>query len=205
LSAKDGRLLWKFTTESYVHATPAIAGGLVYIAGCDEIFRGIRIADGKEVIKFDSGGYTGASPALANDWAYFGTFNNDVVGADLHAKRIMWRYENPERQFPFYSSAAASGDRVVVGGRDKLIHCLNTKTGKTIWTFATHARVDSSPAIVGERVYIGSNDGRLYVLDLESGKKVWEFEIGSPLSASPAIASGRVVIGSQDGKLYCFG
>jgi outer membrane protein assembly factor BamB len=205
LSVKDGKILWKFTTSSYVHATPAIAGGLVYIAGCDEIFRGLRIADGKEMFQFDSGGYTGASPAMLGQWAYFGTFNNDVVGADLSRKRIAWRYENPARQFPFYSSAAVAGDRVVVGGRDKVVHCLNARTGKAIWTFATRARVDSSPAIAGERVYVGSNDGRFYVLDLATGKKVWEFEAGAPLSASPAIAGGRIVIGSQDGKLYCFG
>ena len=128
-----------------------------------------------------------------------------MVGADLSRKRIAWRYENPTRQFPFYSSAAVAGDRVVVGGRDKVVHCLNAKTGKAIWTFATRARVDSSPAIAGARVYVGSNDGRFYVLDLGTGKKLWEFEAGAPLSASPAIAAGRIVIGSQDGKLYCFG
>jgi outer membrane protein assembly factor BamB len=205
LSAHDGKLLWKFTTSSYVHATPGISGGMVYIAGCDEIFRGIRIADGKEALHFDSGGYTGASPALLGEWVYFGTFNNDVLGADLRQKRIMWRYERPERQFPFYSSAAAAADRIVVGGRDKLIHCLNAKTGKAIWTFTTRARVDSSPAIAGDRVYAGSNDGRFYALELATGKKVWEFEAGAPLSASPAIAGGRILIGSQDGKLYCFG
>jgi outer membrane protein assembly factor BamB len=85
------------------------------------------------------------------------------------------------------------------------VHCLNAKTGKLIWKFATRARVDSSPAIAGDRVYIGSNDGRFYVLNLSDGKKIWDFEAGAPLSASPAIAAGRIVIGSQDGKLYCFG
>ena len=205
LSARDGKMLWKFTTGYYVHSTPMVSGGIAYVAGCDEVFRGIRIADGKQLFQLSSGGYTGASPALLDLWAYFGTFNNEMLGTDLRRKRIVWRYEHPERHFPFYSSAAAAADRIVVGGRDKLVHCLNAKTGKAIWTFATRARVDSSPAIVDGRVCVGSNDGRLYVLDLMTGKKVWEFEAGSPLSASPAIAAGRVVIGSQDGKLYCLG
>ena len=93
----------------------------------------------------------------------------------------------------------------VLGGRDKLVYCLNASTGKPMWTFATRARVDSSPAVAGGRVYIGSNDGRLYVLDLGTGANVWEFEAGAPLSSSPAIANGRVVIGAQDGRVYCFG
>ena len=86
-----------------------------------------------------------------------------------------------------------------------MVHAIDAASGKAAWTFATRARVDSSPAVAGGRVYIGSNDGRLYVLDAASGKSVFEFEAGGPLSASPALASGRVGIGSQDGKLFCLG
>ena len=92
----------------------------------------------------------------------------------------------------------------MIGGRDKLVHGL-TLDGKAAWTFATRARVESSPAIAGGRVFVGSNDGRFYVLGLNDGTKLWEFNAGAPLSASPAIANGRIVIGSQDGRLYCFG
>jgi len=127
-----------------------------------------------------------------------------VLGVDLAQKQIAWRYEHPQRKFPFYSSAAVTGARVVVGGRDKMVHGL-TLDGKAAWTFATRARVESSPAIAGGRVFVGSNDGRFYVLGLNDGAKLWEFNAGAPLSASPAIANGRIVIGSQDGRLYCFG
>jgi len=205
LSTRNGALLWKFKTDNYVHGTPAVADGLAYIAGCDEVFRAIRITDGKEVYNMTAGGYTGASPALVGQFAYFGNFNNEVLGLNLRTRRIAWRYSHPQRQFPFYSSAAVSNGRVVLGGRDKMVHCLNASTGKAIWTFTTRARVESSPAIAGNRVYVGSNDGRFYVLDLANGAKLWEFNAGAPLSASPAIASGRIVIGSQDGQLYCFG
>jgi len=205
LSPRDGKLLWKFATSNYVHATPAVGEGIAYLAGCDEIFRGVRVADGKEVLQLPSGGYSGASPAILGQRVYFGTFSDNVVAVDLRRKRVAWTYEHPDRRFPFYSSAAAAGELIVVGGRDKLIHCLNARTGKAVWTFATRARVDSSPAIAGGCVYVGSADGRLYVLDLAGGKKLWEFEAGSPLSASPAIAEGRIVIGAQDGRIFCFG
>ncbi|MCP5119283.1 MAG: PQQ-binding-like beta-propeller repeat protein, partial [bacterium] len=123
----------------------------------------------------------------------------------LTARDIMWVYEHPKRHFPFYSQAAVLADRVVVGGRDKMVHCLNTKTGEPHWTYMTRARVESSPVIAGNRVYVGSNDGRFYVFDLTTGDKLWEFLAGSALTASPAIAGGRIVIGAIDGVLYCFG
>ena len=205
LGAKDGKLAWKVQTEGYVHATPAVVDGVAYIAGCDEILRGIRIADGVEVLKMPFGAYTGASPAIVDGRAYYGTYENDVLAVDLKAKKIVWSYKHPERSFPFYSSPAVLGDRVVVGGRDKMVHALDRKTGKALWTFATGARVDSSPVVSGGLAYIGSNDGKLYVLDVATGKSVFQFEAGGPLSASPALASGRLVIGSQDGKLFCLG
>jgi outer membrane protein assembly factor BamB len=205
LVSKTGKLLWQFKINGPVHCTVSIANGIAYVSGCDEVFRAVRISDGKEVFNVPSGAYTGASPALEGSHAYFGTFANDVLGVNLQTRRVAWRYENKQRQFPFYSSAALSGGKVVLGGRDKFVHCLNAATGQVIWTFATRARVDSSPAIAGGRVYIGSNDGRFYVLELATGAKVWEFEAGAALSASPAVAGGRIVIGSQDGKLYCFG
>jgi outer membrane protein assembly factor BamB len=205
LSVKNGAVLWKVATENYVHGTPAVADGIAYISGCDEVFRGIRISDGKELFEFPSGAYTGASPALTGAFAYFGTFSNEVVAANLKLKKTTWRYENPDRHFPFYSSAAITDGKVILGGRDKLVYCFNAATGKPIWTFTTRSRIDSSPAIAGGRIYIGSNDGRFYVLDQNTGAKIWEYETGSPLSASPAIAGGRVVIGAQDGRVYCFG
>jgi outer membrane protein assembly factor BamB len=85
------------------------------------------------------------------------------------------------------------------------VHAIDAATGKGAWTFATKARVDSSPAIAGGRVYIGSADGRLYGLNAKSGQKEWEFETGSGITGSPAIASGRMVIGTVDGRVYCFG
>ncbi len=205
LEADTGLLLWKVMTEGYVHSTPSVADGVAYISGCDEIFRAIRVQDGRELYQVPSIAYTAASPALAGDAAYFGTFSNQVVSVSRKERKVLWRYESKESQFPFYSSAAVVGGRVVLGGRDRKVHCLEAATGELLWTFAARARVDSSPVAVGGRIYVGSNDGRFYVLNLEDGKKIWEFNAGARLSASPAVAGGRIVIGSQDGQLFCFG
>jgi outer membrane protein assembly factor BamB len=197
-------VLWKFKTNGPVHSTPSIWNGIAFIAGCDEMFRAIRVSDGKEMFNVSSGAYTGASPALRANTAFYGTFDNEVLSVSLTDHKVIWRYQHPQRKFPYYSSAAVTANRVVVGGRDKLVHGLSP-AGKAVWTFTTRARVESSPAIADGRVFVGSNDGRFYVLSLTNGAKLWEFNAGAPLSASPAIGKGRIVIGSQDGRLYCFG
>ncbi len=193
LQQKDGGVRWKLQTKGPVHATAAVQDGVIYLGGCDEQFRAVRIADGKVLFELPLGGYTGASPAVAADRAFVGTFNQDVVAFDLRARRVLWRYRDPEREFPYYSSAAllqrANDTIVVVGGRDKRVHAIDAKTGKAAWTFVTRARVDSSPAIAGGRVYVGSSDGKLYVLDGSTGQKQWEFDAGDAITASPAIGA----------------
>ncbi len=151
------------------------------------------------------GAYMGASAAIAGGAAYVGTFENEVIGIDMKSRTVMWSYRHPERLFPYYSSAAFSQGRVVLGGRDKMVHALDAKTGKAHWTFMTNARVESSPAIVGNRVFVGSTDGRLYELDLVKGGKVWDFDAGAAITASPAVANGRIIFGTHDGRLYCLG
>jgi len=207
LDSRTGKVRWKLMTDGPVHATAAVHGDVVYITGCDERLRGLRLATGAVIFTLTTGAYTGASPLvdLEKQRAYFGTFNYEVLGVDLRTKKIAWRYRNPDREFPFYSSASLADGRVIVGGRDKSVHAIDAATGKRAWTFATKARVDSSPAIAGGRVYIGSADGRLYGLNAKSGQKEWEFETGSGITGSPAIASGRMVIGTVDGRVYCFG
>ena len=149
LSVERGTVDWKVEFDGYVHATPAVADGVAYISGCDERFHGVRVADGKEVINVPIGAYMGASTALTGGAAYVGTFENEVIGIDMKSRKLLWEYRHPERRFPFYSSAAVSQGTVVLGGRDKMIHALDAKTGKARWTFMTNARVESSPAIAG--------------------------------------------------------
>ncbi|HUN80605.1 MAG TPA: PQQ-binding-like beta-propeller repeat protein, partial [Phycisphaerae bacterium] len=217
LDVKTGKEIWKFETEGKVHATPGIWIDMRHvahaiIAGCDARMRAIRISDGKQAAEVEIGGYCGSSPAMLGGRAFVGTFSNQIVGVDLRtgdssppaSAKLMWTFENPDRQFPYLSSAALGPHALAIGSRDKLIHCLDY-LGKQIWEFPTKGRVDSSPVIVSDRVFVGSSDGTLYAIDLASGKERWRYEAGGPMSASPAVADSRLVIGTEDGAVLCFG
>jgi outer membrane protein assembly factor BamB len=205
IDARTGKLRWDVATKGMVHATAGVRDGMTFVTGCDAMFRAIRIADGREVFHIETGAYTAASPLLDGDRAYVGTFNAEVLALDLTRRAVVWRYSQPDSEFPYYASAALDGTRLILGGRDKLVHAIDAASGKRLWTFPTRARVDSSPVVAGGRVYVGSGDGRLYVLDSASGKRLWDFDTGAGISASPAVAAGRVAIGAEDGRLYVFG
>ncbi len=195
---------WKLQTDGPVHATPAVLNGVLYFGGCDEQFRAVRVADGKTLFALPIGSNTGSSAVVEGDRAYFGTFGADVLAIDVRTRKVAWTFRDSEREFPYYSSPALAGGKVIIGGRDKAVHAIDAASGKRAWKFVTRARVDSSPVVAGGRVYVGSSDGKLYVLDAATGQKRWEFEVGDAITASPAIAAGRVVIGSTDGASVLF-
>lgn len=233
LNSNSGDLIWKYETEGYVHGTPAVWSqpddgtnseqNYAIVTGCDSYLRVINIHDGTQTQQVDLGAYVGASPAISNltnfnvaadtpaavgnnSWrAFCGTYGNEVLGIDLTSGDITWQYENPDRQLPFFSSAAITKNIVVIGGRDKVVHALSPDKGEKIWTFTAKSRIESSPVIVGNRVFFGTTRGVFISLDITNGKKVWEFETASSIVASPSVADGKIYIGTEDGILYCFG
>ena len=207
LNEKDGTLAWKYETEGYVHCAPAIAEGVTFIAGCDEHLRVIDIKSGEQKYAMPLETYLIASPAIVGDILYVGTYASEVLAVDWKKKDLVWRYQAADGGPPFHSSASVTEQFVVLGGRDKQVHCINRATGRKEWTFATRAKVDSSPAVVGNRVFIGSGDGNLYELNLADGKELWKYNTGKSISAGPAVGEGVLVVGSEsrDGKVFCFG
>jgi outer membrane protein assembly factor BamB len=205
LRRTEGSLAWSLETESYVHASPAIAGDRAWITGCDGYLRGVALADGTEVERLALAGYVASSPALADGRAYVGTFENQFLAVDLEGPSVAWTYEDREREFPFYASAAVTSDLVLAAGRDKTLHAIDRASGDRRWSFEGKARMDSSPVVVGDRAFIASKAGDLYALALEDGSVRWSYELGSPVVASPAVADGVLVIGTLDGTVYAFG
>lgn len=203
--AATGKKLWEVETGGYVNGTPAIAGGEVLASGCDGMARVLDLKTGAKKAEVQVGTYVAASPAVAGRLAVFGTFDNDVVGFDLAARKIAWRYKNPQREFPYYSSAALTEGLAILGGRDKMVHAIDLVKGQARWTRNFAARLDASPIVSGDRVFVADHAGVLAALALRDGSELWRYESGEDFAGSPAIGGGKLLIASVPGKLYAFG
>jgi outer membrane protein assembly factor BamB len=203
VDSASGKGVWSYASANYINGAPAVAEGLAVFGGCDAMLHVVSLADGQQVRQVEAGGYIAGSAALEGSRAYLGQYENMFLSIDVQKGSTNWIYK--DKPFPFFSSPAVASDRIVVGSRDKRVHCLKRDTGEKLWVFPTRGKVDASPVICGDKVVVGSDDGRVYMLALSDGHELWSYEIGQPVSASPAVAGGWVVVGAEDGVLYAFG
>jgi outer membrane protein assembly factor BamB len=161
--------------------------------------------------------------ATAQSWPMF-RGNPGLTGispAQLpNSLSLLWTYKTGG---PVKSSAAIAHGKAFIGSDDKQVHCIDLKSGKTVWTFTTQGEIESSPLVLdglnsnsdakqgqGSIVYVGSSDGHLYALDAESGKLIWKFQtedkiLGGPnWVVAPDGKSKWILAGSYDYRLYCF-
>jgi outer membrane protein assembly factor BamB len=207
LSAKTGELVWKLQTQDRVNCAPSIAEGFTFVAGCDAVLRIVDLEKGRQAGELGLGSHCIASPAVLGPMLYVGNFGGEFHAVDWKKREIVWTYKRPDKDQPYHSSAAVTAKYVVVGCRDKQIHCLDRESGRPVWTTPTKARVDGSPVVVGSRVFVGSSDRNLYELDLATGRVLWTFDTRGDVVASPAVGEGVLVLGTggEEGQLLCFG
>lgn len=205
LDAKSGELAWKHAIDDQIRCMPTIVEGRCFVAGCDAKLHVINLKSGKEQGAVDIQSPTGVTPAAMGSRVFFGTEGGVFFCVDWKKADVVWTYESDSRGQAFRSSPAVTEKLVVVGGRDKRIHALDSTTGKVRWKFAAKSRIDASPVIVGRRVFAAAADGRIYALNLETGQETWQFQAGGGFVGSPAVADGRLVIASDEGVVYCLG
>ena len=203
---KGGKPSWTFKVPGGpVMASPAVVGGMTFVAGCDSALHLIDLDKGKELASVELAGQVGATAAVVGDHVYVGTMVHQVQAIDWKKKTVDWTFEPKKGGQPFAASVAATETLVVAASRDRRVYALDRATGNPKWSVLTGGRVESSPVIVGSRVYVGSNDKSLYVLDLATGKEIQKLELDDEVTGSPAAVAGRILIGTRGGTLYCLG
>ena len=90
--------------------------------------------------------------------------------------------------------AVVVGNRVYYGSSiDDAVHCLDARTGHTLWRSVTGGPIRSSPAVAGDRLLIGSDDGYLYAFDLRDGRRLWRYR-PAPIADRPLVLhNGRFI------------
>lgn len=206
--AETGEQNWSAETHGPVNATPTIVDGKTFTTGCDQpILRVFDISNGQNSQEMPLNSLLIASAGARDGKLYFGTDGGSVFELDTKKSNQGWTFSIPNREQQINSSPAVTEDFVIIGSRDKSVHCIHRQTGELKWSFPTRGRVDSSPVVAGDVVYFGSADRNIYGVSISTGEEVWSYNARQSVTGSPAIADGCLVIctDTSNGKILCFG
>lgn len=161
------------------------------------------------------GGAAAYGPLCAEDWPRFRGPNGSGVSQAAHPlpesldreKHLLWRVKTP----PAWSSPVVSRGRVFLtahAGAGRVLLCLNSKTGKTVWKREItaprkehrylHEPATPSPAVDQDNVYAFFPDYGLVSYDF-TGKERWKVPLGPfasqhGLTGSPILAGDRLIL-----------
>lgn len=164
LDAATGALKWKVPNDgSWVIASPAVAGGVIYYTTSDSHrFQALDADSGKVLYWLPTSVYSFSSPAIAGTRAYFGTFDGQLHAVDLDKHSYVGAFATP--------GFAANGPRYL--GPDGGLKSEGIWTGDTLDDMIVDIRTKvfsmgsilSSAAVQDGTIYVGSVDGKLYAL-----------------------------------------
>ncbi len=187
----------------YVHGTPAVDSGSVYVA--------VVTGSGTAVTMFALDETTGAvrwrhtSPApSANAFttpAVDGTsvYWYDYSGRMLHATDVAdgvdrWTYPMPDKGFQG-PTVWAGIVYVTDGGGDIL--AIDAPTGTEFWRTNVGSAITSAPTLAGGVLYVGDYTGSMYAINPLNGSRIWKaLLVGKAVDlSSPVVAEGLVFVG----------
>ena len=205
LDLGTGALKWQaFLGDfGYVHGTPAIDSGTVYVA--------LVTGGGSAVTLFALDETTGAvrwrhaSPApAANAFttpAVDGTsvYWYDYSGKTLHATNVAdgvdrWTYAMPDKGFQ--GPTVWAGIVYVTDGVGDII-AIDAPTGTEFWRASVGSAITSAPTLAGGVLYVGDYTGAMYAINPLNGSRIWKAPlVGRTVDlSSPVVAEGLVFVG----------
>ena len=117
--------------------------------------------------------------------------------------RLIWSYQASDN---IKSAAVIADGKIVVGGTDGTVYCLNLK-GRLVWKHKTENSIEAPALILNNKVFVGNLDGNLFALKLSDGSLIWKYKSDNQIMGSANYwKSGSktwLIVGSYDYNLHC--
>lgn len=181
LNAFTGSLKWKFKTNGIIHSSPALYNGTLFIGSWDTYLYAIDAKTGEEKWKFKTNNDTAyqvlegiqASPTASDRMVYLGARDGYFYALNANTGALVWKFSADNSWI--LTTAAIKDNAIYFGTSDTyLLYVLDTKTGKTKYSFKAKGYLYSSPAISGNTAYFGDFTGELFALNLNSKGKTFD-------------------------------
>lgn len=161
-----------------------------------------------------------AQASTGKDWLVNGRFEQQhfsplkqITARNVSRLGLAW-YLDVDSPMGLAAEPIEVDGLIYVSAPFDLVYAVNAVTGKVLWTFNPHVRLDHyrnswaartnrGVAVWKGRVYVGTGDCRLIALDAATGATQWQTQVCDPnetgITGSPRVGGGRVYIGYNGG------
>jgi len=120
---------------------------------------------------------------------------------DITRSGLVWSY--PFAGYGTATPAVADGLAIVVSSNGT-VHCVDTTTGKAVWTCETEPEIWASPLIADGKIYLTSRNGYLVVLAAGRQKRIISsVRLGGSISASPTAVGDTLYVANMRTLFAC--
>ena len=224
-----GKLAWEDNSvgERILHgqwSTPAVGeiAGMVQVVSAqgDGWVRGYEATTGKKLWEFDTNPKDSVWPKTRNElistpiiWdnkVYIANGQDPEHGegvghlyaidptkrGDITESGRIWHFDKIRRSV---STGALKDGLLYYADFSGFLHCVDAKTGASVWVHDMLAAMWGSPMIVGDKIYLGDEDGDVVVMQASREKKlVAEMNLGSSVYSTPVPANGVLYIATRN-------
>ncbi len=187
------KIRWKVEGMESIEGTAAIRGKNLIIGGMDGSLRCLEVESGKETWKLKTG-MIKASACWDGDTVFVGDVDGKFLAVDAKSGTPKWSYE---AKGEISGGASVSGDRILFGGQDETIRCLD-KSGKLLWEFRTEGPYYGSMAVAGGKTFAAGCDSTLHVINIENGKEESKVDLGGQTGATVSVDGDELFIGTMN-------
>lgn len=173
------------TPESVIWTTET---GFLYVGDCIAPKMRFRLETGSEIV---------ASPSYKKPLVYVSATSGEVFAMQEMTGHRQWKFATG---FPVSRTPAPVGDRVFVTSDEPALHCIDDKSGASVWQTP---RIAQFAAASKHRVYGVDDLGALVVLDIAKGSALGRITTGEAVSSLVNDQTDRVYLVSKEGAIEC--
>jgi outer membrane protein assembly factor BamB len=201
---------WRYDAGAPLWASPAVRGGIAYVADASGTVHAVRAADGSRAwtARLESPVY---GAPVATDAAVF-VFDD---GGRLHrldraTGRVMWRADlgsDPAARvlpaatvfdFDFHAPTPVLTDGVIhLASAQGVVHAIDAESGRIRWRTDLGARIRASAAVSPAHVFVGTLENDVVALDRATGRERWRWKAAGPITTAPVLAGRLVLVASR--------
>jgi outer membrane protein assembly factor BamB len=219
-------LVWTFPEDQSmkeVFSSPCVADGRLYIGegyhqDPDCKLYCLDAATGKKLWDFPTTSHTESSPTVVDGKVFFGAGDDGIFCLDAATGAVNWHYEN---EMHIDANPLVVGKRLYVGSGEGddfkkfEVCCLDTDTGKPIWTSPVGMPAWGAPVLADGQLFVGLGNGNFMLsdpdpkgaflcLDAATGKEQWRFDgVTDGIHVRPALDRRYVYFAARDNHCYC--